>query len=57
MLTDNQISFSTYSCFNPSTIICQAVHVMRMLHPGYNLPFPTTAPIINLFKSYFRIQI
>ena len=35
----SRISFSFYSCFNLSTIICVAVHVMRMLHTCYNLPY------------------
>jgi hypothetical protein len=34
-----RISFSSYSCFNLSTIICVAVHVIRMLHTCYNLPY------------------
>jgi len=35
----SRISFSSYSCFNLSTIICVAVHVIRMLHTCYNLPY------------------
>ncbi len=35
-----RISFSSYSCFDLSTIICVAVHVIRMLHNTcYNLPY------------------
>ena len=48
------ISSSTYSCFNLATIICVAVHVIRMLHTCSNLP--ATATIINLFKSYSEIK-
>jgi hypothetical protein len=37
-----RISFSSYSCFNLSTIICVAVHVIRMLH---TLLQPTLPPL------------